>query len=115
MNRTYTPELDPDVLDRLGDYAAGFRDDFNRPPQGQWGGGYLRRPPPDARPAVPPRPGASAAGFRADFTRPRQGQWCGVYLRGLLQDADRKSIEPMARAVPPRAGLTVPAPHPAPR
>ena len=68
MNRTYTPELGPDVLDRLGDYAAGFRDDCNRP---------------------------------------RQGQWCGVYLRGLLRDADRKSIEPMARVVPLPAGLTV--------
>jgi SRSO17 transposase len=68
MNRTYTPELDPDVLDRLGDYAADFRDDFNRP---------------------------------------RQAAWCGVYLRGLLTDADRKSIEPMARAVPLPAGLAV--------
>ena len=68
MNRTYTPDLAPDVLDRLGAYADDFRDDFNRP---------------------------------------RQALWCGVYLRGLLQDADRKSIEPMARAVPLPAGLKV--------
>jgi SRSO17 transposase len=68
MNRTYTPELAPDVLDRLRDYVAGFRDDFNRP---------------------------------------RQAAWCGVYLRGLLADAERKSIEPMARAVPLPAGLEV--------
>ena len=68
MNRTYTPELDPDVLDRLGDYAAGFRDDFNRP---------------------------------------RQGLWCGVYLRGLLTDADRESIEPMAREAILPQGLAV--------
>src|SRR5918998_739958 len=68
MNRTYTPELAPDVLDRLAGYAAGFRDDFNRP---------------------------------------RQAAWCGVYLRGLLRDAGRKSIEPMARAVPLPAGLAV--------
>jgi SRSO17 transposase len=42
MNRTYTPELGPDVLDRLADYAAGFRDDFNRPRQAAWCGVYLR-------------------------------------------------------------------------
>jgi SRSO17 transposase len=68
MNRTYTPELAPDVLDRLAEYAGHFRDDFNRS---------------------------------------RQAAWCGVYLRGLLTDAERKSIEPMARAVPPPAGLKV--------
>ena len=32
MNRTYTPELTPEVLDRLGDYAALFRDDFRTRP-----------------------------------------------------------------------------------
>jgi SRSO17 transposase len=42
MNRTYTPELTPDVLRRLEDYAAGFRDDFNRPRQAAWCGVYLR-------------------------------------------------------------------------
>ena len=41
-----------------------------------------------------------AALFRDDFNRPRQAAWCGVYLRGLLQDGDRKSIEPMAARVP---------------
>lgn len=68
MNRTYTPELAPDVLDRLASYAAGFRDDFNRP---------------------------------------RQAAWCGVYLRGLIQDGDRKSVEPMAARVPQPEGLDV--------
>ena len=68
MNRTYTPELNPDVLDRLVVYAANFRDDFNRP---------------------------------------RQAQWCGVYLRGLIQDGDRKSVEPMAARVPLPEGLDV--------
>jgi SRSO17 transposase len=68
MNRTYTPELAPDVLDRLADYAAGFHDDFNRP---------------------------------------RQAAWCGVYLRGLIQDGDRKSVEPMAARVPLPEGLDV--------
>ena len=38
MNRTYTPKL----LDRLADYAALFRDDFNRPRQAAWCGVYLR-------------------------------------------------------------------------
>src|SRR3954453_8429561 len=68
MNRTYTPELTPDVLDRLGAYADDFRGDFNRP---------------------------------------RQAAWCGVYLRGLLKDADRKSIEPMARGAVLPPGLAV--------
>ena len=45
--------------------------------------------------------------FRDDFNRPRQAAWCGVYLRGLLKDADRKSIEPMAREAVLPAGLTV--------
>ena len=68
MNRTYTPNLNPDVLDRLAAYAASFRDDFNRP---------------------------------------RQAAWCGVYLRGLIQDGDRKSVEPMAARVPLPEGLDV--------
>ncbi len=42
MNRTYTPDLHPDVLVRLAAYAEGFRDDFNRPRQADWCGVYLR-------------------------------------------------------------------------
>jgi SRSO17 transposase len=42
MNRTYTPELSPDVLGRLAGYAAGFRADFDRPRQAAWCGVYLR-------------------------------------------------------------------------
>src|SRR3954453_8992479 len=42
MNRTYTPELAPDVLDRLASYPALFRADFNRPRQAQYSGVYLR-------------------------------------------------------------------------
>src|SRR6476469_9363539 len=42
MNRTYTPALNPDVLDRLAAYATSFRDDFNRPRQAAWCGVYLR-------------------------------------------------------------------------
>ncbi len=60
MNKTFTPELDTDVLRRLEEYAAHFAEDFNRP---------------------------------------RQRAWCGVYLSGLLQDGERKSIEPLSRRV----------------
>jgi SRSO17 transposase len=66
MNKTYTPELTPEVLDRLREYAAPFREDF-----------------------------------RYDS----QHAWSGVYLRGLLQDGDRKSIEPMMARVPRPAQL----------
>ena len=42
MNRTYTPELAPEVLQRLDVYAARFHDDFNRPRQAQYSGVYLQ-------------------------------------------------------------------------
>src|SRR4051794_32088022 len=42
MNRTYTPELAPEVLDRLAYYADRFRDDFNRPRQAAYSGVYLQ-------------------------------------------------------------------------
>jgi len=60
MNKTYTPELAPEVLLRLRDYADQFRDFFRFP---------------------------------------SQVSWSGVYLRGLLQNGERKSIEPMAARV----------------
>ncbi len=41
MNRTYTPELPPDVLERLDHYAERFRADLNRPRQAAWCGIYL--------------------------------------------------------------------------
>ena len=47
-----------------------------------------------------------AALFREDFRWERQAGWCGVYLAGLLQDGERKSIEPMSRRVMPE-GLRV--------
>ena len=40
-----------------------------------------------------------AGHFADDFNRPRQRAWCGVYLAGLLQDGERKSIEPLSRRV----------------
>jgi SRSO17 transposase len=64
MSKTDTPELTPDVLRRLEDYATHFRDDFR-----------LDRP----------------------------ARWAGVYLAGLIQEGERKSIEPLSRrvALPP--------------
>jgi SRSO17 transposase len=41
MNKTYTPELPADVLNRLNAYAEHFRPDFNRPRQVTWCGVYL--------------------------------------------------------------------------
>jgi SRSO17 transposase len=67
MNKTYTPELAPEVLQRLHDYARQFQDLYRYP---------------------------------------TQFSWSGVYLRGLLQDGDRKSIEPMAARVPRPAELS---------
>src|SRR3954454_13535126 len=66
MNKTYTPELAPEVLLRLQDYAEHFQDLYRYP---------------------------------------TQFSWSGVYLRGLLQDGQRKSIEPMASRVPRPAEL----------
>ena len=37
--------------------------------------------------------------FRPDFPLSRQADWSLVYLRGLLQDGDRKSIEPLVARV----------------
>jgi len=40
--KTYTPELDPAVLDRLGDYAARFADEFPQARPALWAGVYLQ-------------------------------------------------------------------------
>ena len=66
MNKTFTPELAPEVLERLRGYAERFRD---------------------------------------EFSAPAQRSWSGVYLRGLIQDGERKSIEPMVGRVPLPAEL----------
>jgi SRSO17 transposase len=42
MNRTFTPDLAPEVLERLDAYAAHFRDDFSRPRQAIYSGVYLQ-------------------------------------------------------------------------
>src|SRR5918993_166797 len=36
MNKTFTPDLDPQTLGRLDDYAERFRDLFTRPSQAAW-------------------------------------------------------------------------------
>ena len=40
--KTYTPELSPEVLGRLADYAASFAPDFRRPRPASWAGVYLQ-------------------------------------------------------------------------
>jgi SRSO17 transposase len=40
--KTYTPELDPAVLDRLRDYANLFADDFPQSKPARWAGVYLQ-------------------------------------------------------------------------
>lgn len=42
MNRTHTPELAPDVLDRLAGYADSFRGHFKHPKQAAYCGAYLQ-------------------------------------------------------------------------
>ena len=34
--------------------------------------------------------------FATEFGRSERRHWCGKYLQGLLQEGERKSIEPMA-------------------
>src|SRR5687767_13986073 len=40
--KTYTPDLDPAVLDRLRDYAALFAADFPQAKPARWAGVYLQ-------------------------------------------------------------------------
>src|SRR5947209_16076078 len=40
--KTYTPDLDSAVLDRLRDYAALFADDFPQTKPARWAGVYLQ-------------------------------------------------------------------------
>src|SRR6478609_5553032 len=71
MTKTYTPELAPEVLQRLEAYAADFRAAFG-------------------------------------FDRP--ARWAGVYLAGLIQEGERKSVEPLSRrvALPPELAVKDP-------
>ena len=54
---------------------------------------------PTLSPGVLSRLEAYAEAFRPDFPMSRQADWSLVYLRGLLQDGDRKSIEPLVARV----------------
>jgi SRSO17 transposase len=54
---------------------------------------------PSLPPGVLPRLEAYAELFRSDFPLARQADWSLVYLRGLLQDGERKSIEPLVGRV----------------
>jgi len=54
---------------------------------------------PTLPPGVLPRLEAYAGLFRGDFPMARQADWSLVYFRGLLQDGERKSIEPMVARV----------------
>src|SRR5258707_8259155 len=40
--KTYTPNLSPEVLGRLADYAASFAPDFRQPRPASWAGVYLQ-------------------------------------------------------------------------
>src|SRR5581483_12362412 len=40
--KTYTPELDPAILDRLRDYATLFAEDFPQAKPAAWAGVYLQ-------------------------------------------------------------------------
>ena len=56
-------------------------------------------------PAVLERLEAYADRFRPHFNRTRQALWAEVYLRGLIQQGERKSIEPISRRVSRPADL----------
>jgi SRSO17 transposase len=45
--------------------------------------------------------------FVPDFRFRRQAEWAAVYVRALLQDGERKSVEPLAARVPLPPGLRV--------
>ena len=58
-------------------------------------------------PAVLERLEAYADRFRPHFNHPRQALWSEAYLRGLIQEGERKSIEPISRRVSLPADLAV--------
>ena len=54
---------------------------------------------PELSPAVLGRLHDYAAGFRDAFALDRPARWAGVYLAGLIQEGERKSIEPLSHRV----------------
>src|SRR3954447_24799857 len=77
MNKTYTPELAPEILHRLRDYAGQFRDLYRHAPQFAWSGVYLRGLLEDrvgvAGPGAPRGPVAWPPGDRRRGLRGRAG------------------------------------------
>src|SRR5919107_3717531 len=65
---------------------------------------------PDLAPEALPRLDAYAARLRDAFGLDRSARWCPVYLRGLIQEGERKSIEPLSRrvALPPELAVKDP-------
>ena len=59
MNRTFTPRLEPAVLERLVAYANRFRPHFNHPRQALWSEVYLRGLSPRGRTQIDRTPLAS--------------------------------------------------------
>jgi SRSO17 transposase len=69
----------------------GFRSTAHQP--------GMRTHTPDLDPEVLGRLAAYAERFSADFARCDQARWVEVFLRGLLQDGDRKSVEPLINRI----------------
>ena len=65
---------------------------------------------PELTPDVLRRLEGYAAGFRDAFSLDRPARWAGVYLAGLIQEGERKSIEPLSRrvALPPELAVKDP-------
>src|SRR5437588_160016 len=84
--RTYTPQLGPDVLARLSDYADSFAPDFTWPRPARWAGVYLQGLLPVRRRLLP----RAGAAFRRRATPVlrglgQEGQLPGRRLRPLRQ------------------------------
>src|SRR3954468_7644492 len=65
---------------------------------------------PELDPEALARLDAYAAQLRDGFGLDRPARWCPVYLRGLIQEGERKSIEPLSRrvALPPELQVKTP-------
>src|SRR3954449_6408423 len=65
---------------------------------------------PELTPEVLRRLEGYTAGFRDAFGLDRPARWAGVYLAGLIQEGERKSIEPLSRrvALPPELAVKDP-------
>jgi SRSO17 transposase len=66
---------------------------------------------PELTPDVLRRLEGYAADFRDAFGLDRPARWAGVYLAGLIQEGERKSIEPLSRRVAPPPELAVKDPE----